>query len=182
MITYAIGHRAEQLFQVRLRAFRLAMGATQQQLADAAGLSTNTVSMIERGESSPTLQTMAKLADAFGIEVRELVTINRGPEGPTIPANMEGRMSALCESFPSLRGVHGVRRWSPLHLEAYTLTCEYPQALEAARFCLSVWCHRGLDWNCDGPHQSFDVVDAVRHWDDAHRQALVSWISEPWLP
>lgn len=182
MHSYSIGRPAEQLFQARMRAIRLSLGGTQQQLADQAGLSLNSVSLIERGERSPTLYTMARIATALGVEVRELLTV--APRIDLLPEQMtiQARMTALCESFPTLRGSPGVRPWNQVDLEAFTLVSQNPQQLEAARFCLAVWFNRGLDWHCMGPTQSFDVILATKTWDDVHRMAFVDWAADPWLP
>ena len=48
---------------------RLAMKATQQQLAAASGIRQSEISRIEGGNGNPTLKTMSALARALGAEV-----------------------------------------------------------------------------------------------------------------
>jgi len=62
---------AKQVGQ-RVRQLRTASGFTQAQLAERAGMATQAVSRIERGERSPTLETLDKLAAALGVGLAEL--------------------------------------------------------------------------------------------------------------
>ena len=50
---------------------------SQEKLAELAGISKNFVGAIERGESSPTVDTLAKIADAFGLTFSELTDISK---------------------------------------------------------------------------------------------------------
>ena len=56
-----------------LRERRASQGLSQQALADRAGLSRNFVAQVERGESSPTVATLARLAAALATTVGELL-------------------------------------------------------------------------------------------------------------
>lgn len=58
-IVDAVGRRVRQL--------RMLAGMTQERLAERAEISVSFLSMIERGERSPHLETLEKLA--FGLEV-----------------------------------------------------------------------------------------------------------------
>jgi transcriptional regulator with XRE-family HTH domain len=53
----------------RLRELREARNISMRGLATASGLSANTLSMIERGKTSPSVSTLYKLADALGITI-----------------------------------------------------------------------------------------------------------------
>jgi transcriptional regulator with XRE-family HTH domain len=53
----------------RVRQLRTASGFTQAQLAERAGMATQAVSRIERGERSPTLETVDRLAAALGVRL-----------------------------------------------------------------------------------------------------------------
>jgi len=55
---------------VRLRKER---GWTQQQIADAVGISVAQVKKYEKGSSSPTLPFLTKIATSFGVSADELV-------------------------------------------------------------------------------------------------------------
>lgn len=57
----------------RLKQLRLARNLTQEQLAEAAGLSYKFVGEIERGIGNPTLTTLDSLASALQIALTELV-------------------------------------------------------------------------------------------------------------
>lgn len=50
-----------------IRMFRLAKKLRQEDLAEKAGLSTNYVGMIERGEKIPSLETFIKIVNALGV-------------------------------------------------------------------------------------------------------------------
>ncbi|MBN1147634.1 MAG: helix-turn-helix domain-containing protein [Anaerolineales bacterium] len=53
----------------RLRQLRTERGKSMRALARASGLSTNALSMIERGRASPSVSTLYKLADALGVPI-----------------------------------------------------------------------------------------------------------------
>ncbi len=56
----------------KLKALRIEQALTQEELADRAGVSTNTVARLERNETEPHMSTARKLAQALGIHPREL--------------------------------------------------------------------------------------------------------------
>jgi len=58
----------------RLKALRIEQALTQEELADRAGVSTNTVARLERNETEPHMPTARKLAAALGVEPRRLTT------------------------------------------------------------------------------------------------------------
>lgn len=53
----------------RLRTLRNERNMSMRALARASGLSTNALSMIERGRTSPSVSTLYKLADALGVPI-----------------------------------------------------------------------------------------------------------------
>lgn len=53
----------------RVRELRERRGLTLRALADLSGLSVNAVSLIERGQSSPTVSTLHRLAAALGVRI-----------------------------------------------------------------------------------------------------------------
>ena len=59
-------------FGRRLRQLRRQKDLTQEQLADAAGISVDMLSNIERGVNAPSFETLAKLAATLGMEVEAL--------------------------------------------------------------------------------------------------------------
>jgi transcriptional regulator with XRE-family HTH domain len=61
------------LIAQRLNVLRTARGLSIRDLALASGLSVNTISLIERGKTSPTIATLHSLASALGVPMKELV-------------------------------------------------------------------------------------------------------------
>ncbi len=69
---------------LRIRELRRERGWSQEQLARSAGLSRNFVAQIERGESTPTVATLARLAQALALSIAELI----GQEHPAPEAEL----------------------------------------------------------------------------------------------
>ncbi|WP_341648811.1 helix-turn-helix transcriptional regulator [Thauera humireducens] len=69
-----------QRFTVLLRELRKETGLSQEALAERAALHRNFISLIERGESQPTVDTLFRLADALGVTAVELVARISGDE------------------------------------------------------------------------------------------------------
>lgn len=67
----------------RVRALRKERGWTLEQAAQAAGMARSTMSKIENGQMSPTVEALKKLAEGLGISVPQLFTPPRstGPGG-----------------------------------------------------------------------------------------------------
>lgn len=62
-----------QAFSVLLRRYRVAAGISQEALAERAGLSSQAVGAIERGErSAPRRETVAALARALALNAEQL--------------------------------------------------------------------------------------------------------------
>lgn len=57
----------------RIKELRRKLQWSQEYLAAEAGLDTNYVGGIERGERNPSLKNLAKIADALGVTVPDLV-------------------------------------------------------------------------------------------------------------
>ena len=53
----------------RIRSLRKQRNLSQQALADASGLSRNTLSLLERGQTSPTVSTLKRLAISLDVEI-----------------------------------------------------------------------------------------------------------------
>ena len=66
-------------FSQRLRLLRTQRGLTQQQLAQALGVSKSSVNMYERGEREPGLETLAAMADLFEVDLDELTGRTQPP-------------------------------------------------------------------------------------------------------
>ena len=87
-----------------------------------------------------------------------------------------GKMTALAALFPSLRDAPGLSPWDPRRLDAWATVAPNEAARHAARFVLGVFddCE---PWACG----RFDVLRAVRAWDDEHRRAFAGWAILPWF-
>ncbi len=56
-----------------LREEREAQGISGSQLADRSGLNQSTISLLDRGERKPTLDTLVRIAGVLGIELGEIL-------------------------------------------------------------------------------------------------------------
>ena len=63
----------------RLKAVREGGGWTQEQLAEAIGVTSHTISQYERGEQSPRLTTLLRIAATFAVAPGSLVDITLPP-------------------------------------------------------------------------------------------------------
>lgn len=61
-------------FATNVRKFRAKKKLSQKALADKIGISVSYVSMLERGQRSPPLETIEKLAKALGVPPGSLLT------------------------------------------------------------------------------------------------------------
>jgi len=61
-----------KIFGKRVRALRRAKDMTQEQVAERAGLSLQSVGEIERGRGNPTLVNIERLSEALNAELTEL--------------------------------------------------------------------------------------------------------------
>lgn len=61
----------------KIKLERTKRNISQEKLAAIAELNRNYVGAIERGESSPTIETIAKIADAFGLTISELTDFSK---------------------------------------------------------------------------------------------------------
>lgn len=76
------GRSLTSRFGARVRAVRHARGMSQADLAARVGVSANHLGVIERGEKSPTLETVEAIAVALDLAVAELVSETIGATDP----------------------------------------------------------------------------------------------------
>jgi hypothetical protein len=87
-------------------------------------------------------------------------------------------ISTLAHSFPTLHAARGLTPWRPEELDRWACgPVPGSGALHAARFVLAVWSSHA-DWECG----RFDAVRALGAWDEAHRAAFLTWVTQPWWP
>jgi transcriptional regulator with XRE-family HTH domain len=89
---------------LRIKLFRVAAGLKQQDVADALNVTTNFVSMIERGKREPTLKYLRKFARLVKIPVSVLLW---EPEEKSSAAtdDLYARLSALMAQYATKVGV-----------------------------------------------------------------------------
>ena len=61
---------------INLRSLRKARGLSQEELAHRVGINRNYVGMIERRESSPTIDMLERLAVALGVDPVRMLTLD----------------------------------------------------------------------------------------------------------
>lgn len=66
-------------FGKRVQALRMEAEVTQEQLADAAGLTVESISNIERGIYGPKFDNLEKIAKVLGVPVKELFEFDDAP-------------------------------------------------------------------------------------------------------
>lgn len=67
----------ESLFGKNLKKIRQSQQLTQEELSQKVGVHANHISRYERGDSSPTAETLIAFADALGVSIDELVSGDR---------------------------------------------------------------------------------------------------------
>ena len=65
-------NKKENKIGLKIKLERVKRNLTQEQVAEMANVSRPTIGSIERGEQSPSFDTMEAIATAFGITVQEL--------------------------------------------------------------------------------------------------------------
>lgn len=62
---------------LKIKLLRNKMGFSQEKLAELSYLSATALGAIERGQSSPAIDTLERIASALGIELKELVDVSK---------------------------------------------------------------------------------------------------------
>ena len=62
---------------LKIKLLRTKAGISQEKLAELADLNKNSIGAIERGESSPSIDTLDAIARAFGMELVELIDVSK---------------------------------------------------------------------------------------------------------
>lgn len=61
---------------IKISILRKRLKFSQEKLSEFSGLSKNSISSIERGESNPSIETLDRIAKALNIELKELVDVS----------------------------------------------------------------------------------------------------------
>ena len=88
-----------------------------------------------------------------------------------------GRMTRLAEAFRSLRGAPGVRPFDPERLDRWAAGLASHGEAVTVRFLLSVW-----DPSHEWAAGRFDLMEALRVWDESHHETFLQWAADPWWP
>ncbi len=64
-------------FGLKLKLERTRLNISQEKLAELSGLNQKTISMIERGINSPTIETINNIAQALTIPVEDLIKVDK---------------------------------------------------------------------------------------------------------
>ncbi len=91
-------------FSQRLKELRKQKGLSQQQLAEAIGLTKQTISLWERGERRPEFDTMTDVADYFSVNLSYLLGTSDDPTVPEV-AQEDAESWAQGEEVESIRDV-----------------------------------------------------------------------------
>lgn len=67
--------RSDEPVYSQIERYRLAVGLSRQDLADAVGVHYQTVGYLERGEYSPSLNLALRLARVLGVSVEDLFSL-----------------------------------------------------------------------------------------------------------
>ena len=66
-----------QKIGLKIKLERAKRNWSQEKLAELSDLSKNYIGDVEKGKSSPTIETLAKIANAFEIELHDLTNISK---------------------------------------------------------------------------------------------------------
>jgi len=91
------------------------------------------------------------------------------------------KMSAFALTFPSLRRADGVNPWDADRLDEWAAGPISHGERCAAQFVLAVWSGTPAS-ECPWKSGPFDMMEAIRIWDEDHYRAYVSWVRDPWWP
>lgn len=115
-----------------IRAFRRAHGLTQEQLAEALGVTVGAVSKWESGTSTPDIGTIADIADFFALSVDVLLgyaTCSR----------------SHAETVKKLRELKLNKRYDEGIREAEKALLRFPNSFEVVSQCANFYCLMGLE-------------------------------------
>lgn len=89
---------------------------------------------------------------------------------------LEEKLAAFARTFPSMAKASGVKLWDANTLDLWATESPIsPGELATAQFLLAIW-DPTHNWRCG----RFDLMDALKLWDDRHRAAFLAWAEEPW--
>ena len=93
---------------LKLRHFRNDRGMSQEQVALASGLNTNSIGMIERGVKSPTISTLKRICDSLEISLAELF-LYEGDNSQAESAVSAQKAAAMIRKLPAQDAIRVAR-------------------------------------------------------------------------
>jgi len=92
--------------------------------------------------------------------------------------DLEAKMTEFARTFPSMSKAAGVELWDANALDRWAAETPISEGeLVTARFLLAVW-DPNHEWRCG----RFDLMKALKVWDERHRAAFLAWVEVPWWP
>ncbi len=137
----------------RLRSLRLERGLTLEALAERTGVSRSMISLVERGESSPTAAVLARLAAGLGVTLASLFAGEASADASPLARRADQRAWRDPETGYLRRNLSAPRHPSPLELVEVILPAgaraAYDNGGRAADVGQQVWVLEGaleLTW------------------------------------
>lgn len=115
-----------------IRRLRKENAMTQEQLAEAVGVSFAAVSKWERGAATPELSCIAELADLFGVSVDALL-------------GYEMRSNALRDVTERIRALKNAKDYPAATMEAEKALTRYPNSFDLVYYCGELYELRGIE-------------------------------------
>jgi len=126
--------------QENIRSLRRERGLTQEQLAEALGVTVGAVSKWESGANTPDISVIAELADFFGISVDALL-------GFTLQADAEEKLAKRIFELAS------EKRYTEAAAEAEKALIKYPNSFITVRACANMYCLMGIELSDNNAHR-----------------------------
>lgn len=158
--------------QENIRNLRKERKLTQEQLAEALGITVGAVSKWESGANTPDLSVIAELADFFEISIDALLGFEL----------QSGAAKKLAERIFEL-GTE--KRFEEASAEAEKALVKYPNNFNVVRACANMYCLMGVELSNDDAHRrqlalyerALDLID--QNTDPAYsRESLMNRIAE----
>ncbi|MFG6443367.1 helix-turn-helix domain-containing protein [Roseateles sp. LKC17W] len=162
-----------ELIARRLRELRAAAGLSLDALAHKSGVSRSNISLIERGQSSPTAVVLDKLSSALGVSVASLFEAGEAPAAPSPLARVADQPVWQDPASGYLRRNVSPPGVSPLQLVDVVFPPGQRVAFETAERDSDI--HQ-LIWMIDG---AMDITHGDTQWKLAAGDCLAVQLNAP---
>ncbi|MCY4746151.1 XRE family transcriptional regulator [Pelomonas sp. UHG3] len=162
-----------ELIARRLRELRAAAGLSLDALAHKSGVSRSNISLIERGQSSPTAVVLDKLSSALGVSVASLFEAGEAPAAPSPLARVADQPVWQDPASGYLRRNVSPPGVSPLQLVDVVFPPGQRVAFETAERDSDI--HQ-LIWMIDG---AMDITHGDTQWQLAAGDCLAVQLNAP---